>query len=39
MAQTHSLQLVLPELFLPGLVKEGKVAHMVDENEAKEREF
>jgi len=33
------LQLVLPELLLLGLVEEGKLAHMVDEDVSKEREL
>lgn len=36
---THHLQLVLPELLLPGLVEERKLADMVDEDVAQDGEF
>ena len=35
----EDLQLVLPEFLLAGLVQEGEVADMVDEDVAQDREF
>lgn len=37
--RTHHLQLVLPELLLPGLVEEREIPHMVDEDVAKDGEL
>jgi hypothetical protein len=39
MSFTYHLQFVLPKLLLLGLVQEGEVAHMVDEDEAQQREL